>query len=282
MRRIHGGKGNDYTNALVAGMLSGLVAIKLDRNRSRRAAITLYMVSRALQYGCVWLFNRWATQRQRKVDTNRGKAMKRAHSEMSLAEPSSHLAGLRMSSAGPDNGPSGRVKWSPETADNSIEAKREPDHEEMSRQITKFVRSHVPTALMSVSVAVIVYTLVFHTEVVPRGYMSFLSQTAGYERFYPRTAPIALKTIAYGIHRSDEPGNHFHGKVPQGMTTKQQMLSIPITRDIIGAFNDTIRHDYTACGIFHPKTTSCQLGTLSTALHCFPIALKVYMPLNAA
>ncbi|KAJ2096135.1 hypothetical protein IW146_010421 [Coemansia sp. RSA 922] len=281
MRRIHGGKGNDYTNALVAGMLSGLIAIKLDRNRSRRAAITLYMVSRALQYGCVWLFNRWAARRQLKKDTIRGKAMKRAHSEISMASPSGH-SDLRMSAAGPGNSPSARVKWSPETVDNSKEAKRETSNEEVTRQITRFVRNHAPTALLSVSVAVIVCTLVFHTDVIPRGYMNFLSRTAGYERFYPRKAPIALKTIAYDIRRGYETGNHLNSRVPQGMTTKEHMSTIPIARDIIGALNDNIRHDYTACGIFHPKTSSCRVGMLSTALHCFPIALKVYMPLNAA
>ncbi|KAJ2582749.1 hypothetical protein GGH95_001368 [Coemansia sp. RSA 1836] len=282
MRRIHGGKGNDYTNALVAGMLSGLVAIKLDRNRSRRAAITLYMVSRALQYGCVWLFNRWTARRQLKADTNRGKAMKRARSEMNMTTSSSHSAGLRMSSAGADNGPGSRVKWSPETVDNSKEETQETSREETTRRITRFVRNYAPTALFSVSTVIIVFTLVFHTDVIPRGYMNFLSRTTGYERFYPRTAPIALKTIAYDIRRSYEPGSHFHGKVPQGMTTKEYMASIPIARDIVCALNDTIRHDYTSCGIFHPKTTSCRLGMLSTALHCFPIALKVYTPLNAA
>ncbi|KAJ2346037.1 hypothetical protein GGH92_003782, partial [Coemansia sp. RSA 2673] len=281
MRRIHGGKGNDYTNALVAGMLSGLIAIKLDRNRSRRAAITLYMVSRALQYGCVWLFNRWAARRQLKKDTIRGKAMKRAHSEISMASPSGH-SDLRMSAAGPGNSPSARVKWSPETVDNSKEAKRETSNEEVTRQITRFVRNHAPTALLSVSVAVIVCTLVFHTDVIPRGYMNFLSRTAGYERFYPRKAPIALKTIAYDIRRGYETGNQLNSRVPQGMTTKEHMSTIPIARDIIGALSDNIRHDYTACGIFHPKTSSCRVGMLSTALHCFPIALKVYMPLNAA
>ncbi|KAJ2743983.1 hypothetical protein GGI20_003337, partial [Coemansia sp. BCRC 34301] len=283
MRRIHGGKGNDYTNALVAGMLSGLVAIKLDRNRSRRNAITLYMVSRALQYGCVWLFNRWASGRQRKVDSIRGKAMKRAQSEASMAASGGHSAGLHMSNViAADKGSGNRIKQGLEINNNSKDEALETSREEMTRQITRFVRNHTPTALLSVSVAVIVCTLVFHTDVVPRGYMNFLSRTAGYERFYPRTAPVALKTIAYDIRRSYEPGNHLHGKVPQGMSTKEHMSSIPIARDIIGALNDTIRHDYTACGIFHPKTTSCQLGMLSTALHCFPIALKVYMPLNAA
>ncbi|KAJ2683965.1 hypothetical protein IWW39_005194 [Coemansia spiralis] len=282
MRRIHGGKGNDYTNALVAGMLSGLVAIKLDRNRSRRAAITLYMVSRALQYGCVWLFNRWDARRQLKEDNIRGKAMKRAHSELTMASPAGRSADLRMSAAGTRAGPSGRDKWSPETDEKGKEAKREGGGQEASRHVTRFIRNHAPTALLSVSVAVIVLTLVFHTDVIPRGYMNFLSRTAGYERFYPRKAPIALKTIAYDIRRSYESGNSLNSKVPHGVTTKEHISTIPIARDIIGALDDSIRHDFTACGIFHPKTSSCRMGMLSTALHCFPIALKVYTPLNAA
>ncbi|KAI9506618.1 hypothetical protein BX070DRAFT_186397 [Coemansia spiralis] len=45
---------------------------------------------------------------------------------------------------------------------------------------------------------------------------------------------------------------------------------------------DGIRHNFVACGIFHPHTTSCVHGMLSTALSSFPYALKVYAPLNAA
>ncbi|KAJ2847743.1 hypothetical protein IWW36_003692, partial [Coemansia brasiliensis] len=60
MRNIRGGKSGDYTNSLVAGMLAGLISAKLDRSQSRRNAIALYLFSRALQYGSVWLFERWA------------------------------------------------------------------------------------------------------------------------------------------------------------------------------------------------------------------------------
>ncbi|KAJ2463728.1 hypothetical protein GGI02_005172 [Coemansia sp. RSA 2322] len=287
MRHIHGGKGSDYTNALIAGMLSGMISIKLDRNRSRRAAVTLYMVSRALQYGCVWLFNRWVAGRQHKEDAIRGKAMKRAYSDANMTALGAvhrHERGLRMSppAAAPAAEPSCRVKWSPEAADNSKEAKHEDDGMANTRRVISFIRNHTPTALVSLSIAVVTYVLVFQSDTLPRGYMNFLCQTSGYERFYPGKGPSALKTVAYDVARSHEPGNTLYGRIPAGVTTKKYMENFPLAQDIIPALSDTIHHDYAGCGVFHPHTTSCQRGALSSLRHSFPVALKVYVPLNAA
>ncbi|KAJ1766288.1 hypothetical protein LPJ77_005416, partial [Coemansia sp. RSA 2523] len=80
MRHIRGEKGSDYTNSLVAGMLAGLISAKLDRSTSRRNAISLYLFSRALQYGTVWVFERWASRQQTEDDKLRSRWMKRAHS----------------------------------------------------------------------------------------------------------------------------------------------------------------------------------------------------------
>ncbi|KAJ1666467.1 hypothetical protein IW140_004866 [Coemansia sp. RSA 1813] len=283
-------RGSDYTNSLVAGVLSGFVAIKLDRNRSRRVAITLYMASRALQYGCVWLVDRWQASLQRQEDHIHGMSLKRSQSAADVDKPreySAHTRKLQMSSASPSPSPSTstspplpaqRVKWSADAVDNSVDAKREMRRIGLLKRLISITRKCAPTALMSASCAAIVYVLVFHTKVLPRGYMTFLGKASGYDTIYPRKTASAMASVGqevlYGRNR---------GAIPRGMTTKEYLATLPLASDIVPAAKDgTLRHNFVACGIFHPHTTSCVHGVLSTALASFPYAFKVYAPLNAA
>ncbi|KAJ1719320.1 hypothetical protein LPJ53_005898 [Coemansia erecta] len=280
MRRYHGG--SDYVNSMVAGALAGLVSIKLDRNRSRRAAVTLYMVSRALQYGAVWLFNLWATHVQDEEDQLRGRSLKRAHSAVSVGHQEPAGAGKprfgRLQAMSPPDSPvPARVQWAADTVDTSREAKRKMQGIQRRKQAMRWIRACAPTALMSASVGVIVYVLFFHTDVLPRGYLSFLSRASGYELLYPKRAASALKSVGSEVLHGTT-----GGRIPKGMTTKEYIARLPLAKDLLPAAMDGIRHDYVACGIFHPHTTSCTRGALATILQSLPVAMKVYAPLNAS
>lgn len=276
MRHLRGSKpGTEYSNALVAGLLSGLVSIKMDRNRSRRNAVTLYMVSRAIQYGTIWLFNRWVAKEQVKEEAIRGKSIRRAHSETDFQD--THKAGLTMTT----------TTTREETKPNGSNVPEKGQQDRMGilyRHVVRSIRHHTPTALMSMSVAVIVFVLVFETDILPRGYMTFLAKASGYQRFYHGKEVSALKTIAQEVRSTKyEPSQmHMRGRIPYGATTKQHVLGFPLAQDIVGAMDDNTRHNYLSCGIFHPDTPSCSRGVLSTIRHSFPIALKVYAPLNLA
>ncbi|KAJ2511508.1 hypothetical protein GGI11_005083 [Coemansia sp. RSA 2049] len=294
MRHMLDGKTSDYTNALVAGVVSGFIAIKLDRNRSRRVAITLYIASRALQYGCVWLVDRWCALLQRKEDQIRGRSLKRSQSAVDVpgndtltgtfgraADRDKSNAQLKkpglMQQMARTSPPEQHVRWSPDAVDNSCEAKKKIWRIELLKKAISVVRKCAPTALMSASVTAIVFVLVFHTEVLPRGYMNFLGKASGYDRIYPRKSASAITSVGSEVLH----GRH-HGAIPRGTTTKEYLSTLPLARDIVPAARDGIRHNFVACGIFHPHTTSCVHGMLSTALVSFPYALKVYAPLNAA
>ncbi|KAJ2634325.1 hypothetical protein GGF40_004270 [Coemansia sp. RSA 1286] len=276
------GTGNDYVNSLVAGALAGLVSIKIDRSRSRRAAVTLYMVSRALQYGVVWIFNRWSAGLQAEEDQLRGRSLKRAHSAVSVSQqsPASRPTLRRlqaMSPAASSDVLSHHVRWDDSAVDNSKEAKRRMLHIDRTKRVLRWVRACAPTALMSLSCGVIVYVLFFHTDVLPRGYLNFLSRASGYELLYPKRAASALKSVGSEVMRGTG-----GGRIPPGMGTKEYIATLPLANDLLPAAKDGIRHDYVACGIFHPGTTSCTRGVVSTILQSLPVAMKVYAPLNAS
>ncbi|KAJ2726758.1 hypothetical protein GGI07_000269 [Coemansia sp. Benny D115] len=270
MRRLYGG--SDYMNAMVAGTAAGLLAIKIDRNRSRRAAVTLYMVSRAMQYGCVWAFNRWTTGLQMEEDRLRGTSLKRAHSTAAISV--SQKPG-RLQPMSPRQGNS--VRWTEETADNSPEARRRIQKIQTHKRLARWIRNIAPTALMSASCGGIVYILMFHTDVLPRGYLGFLSRASGYDRFYADRTASALKSVGHAcLHGSNG------GLIPKDKTTQEYMAMLPLASDLLPAMLPELRHDYVACGIFHPHTTSCLRATIFTILRSLPVAMKVYTPLNAA
>ncbi|KAJ1809526.1 hypothetical protein LPJ75_004373 [Coemansia sp. RSA 2598] len=279
MRRF--GTGSEYANSLVAGALAGLLSIKIDRSRSRRAAVTLYMVSRALQYGVVWLFDRWSAGLQAEEDRLRGRSLKRAHSAVSVAQqrPADErtVRGLQaMSPVASENASGRHVRWDDSALDNSKEAKHKMQRIDLTKRILRWIKACAPTALMSLSCGVIVYVLFFHTDVLPRGYLNFLSRASGYELIYPRRAASVLKSVGNEVMHGVT-----GGRIPAGMSTKEYIATLPLASDLLPAAKNGIRHEYVACGVFHPATTSCTRGVVSTILQSLPVAMKVYAPLNA-
>jgi hypothetical protein len=56
-------KESDRLNAFVAGSLAGLALI-LDRDKSRRRSIMLYLLTRALQFNGAWMMKKWDVKRR--------------------------------------------------------------------------------------------------------------------------------------------------------------------------------------------------------------------------
>ncbi|KAH7044734.1 hypothetical protein BKA57DRAFT_396991 [Linnemannia elongata] len=70
MRKIRPDHEGDRLNAFVAGSVAGLT-LALDKNKSRRTALTLYLFTRSLQFGSSYAMKRWAEHRQAKNASNR-------------------------------------------------------------------------------------------------------------------------------------------------------------------------------------------------------------------
>ncbi|KAJ2168467.1 hypothetical protein GGH15_001364 [Coemansia sp. RSA 562] len=297
MRHIRGEKGSDYTNSLVAGMLAGLISAKLDRSTSRRNAISLYLFSRALQYGTVWVFERWASRQQTEDDKLRSRWMKRAHSVDVVSATRRKLEREAVEEAGveprvnwdaewnadtkmdtePEWNPQTTISWST-TVEPSLETKREARRSHFVRSAIHWARSYAPAALMTFSVTVITYVLVFHVESMPTGYVHLLFKSSGFDALYPGKAALVFKAVAQKMAESTT------GKftIPDGMPTKQFVSQIPFGDTLAKSFDDHIHHNTLTCGLFHPSTTSCALGMANSFSRGFPFAMKMYVPLNIA
>ncbi|KAJ2360595.1 hypothetical protein H4S01_005663, partial [Coemansia sp. RSA 2610] len=291
MRHMRGGHGSDYTNALVAGLVSGLVSGKLDRSSSRRNAIALYLFSRALQYGSVWLFERWAAWQQTEEDKIRSRGMKRAYSidvvgamggrrrggtsgERGISEAANPQPKLNWDTV--DWSPTSKISWSPEVVDT--QPKPEARRAKAVRAVIRFVRDYAATGLMTASVLAINYVVAFHTDSVPRSYANLLFRSSGFDSLYPGQSPNAFRVAA---HNLAENGGTSYG-IPSGMPSKQFVQDFPHGSKLARAFSDTIHHDSVACAVFHPHTVHCTVGGAAAFFRGLPFAMKMYVPFNTA
>ncbi|KAJ1932921.1 hypothetical protein GGF37_006898 [Kickxella alabastrina] len=259
---------------MAAGALAGLVAIKLERSRGRRAAVTLYLVSRALQYASVRTVDWYADALQAEADQLRGRSLVRAQSQADVASCAAASAkerkGQQRHLLQPMSAPAraGRaVTWPAAHVQRVWRAQR----------IVGLVRACAPAALMSASCGALVLVLFFHTDVLPRGYLGFLGRASGYDRFYPGKAASALKSVAHAVAQGG-----LGGRIPAGMRTRDFLATLPLAADLLPAARPGLSHGFVGCGIFHPQTTSCTHGALGTVLRCLPVAMSVYAPLNAS
>ncbi|KAJ2609914.1 hypothetical protein H4S08_003844, partial [Coemansia sp. RSA 1365] len=196
IRRLRGNKGNDHINALVAGMLAGLVSAKLDRNSTRRKTISLYLFSRALQYGCVWLFEEYASRQQDEEVKTRSRWMTRAHSDnvtMYSKDVQNKTELLEVDNAQPVP----KINWSTKKMGRAMEPTTgDTNCGTLKGKITEAIRKWAPTALMTVAMTVVTFEFVFHTDTLPRGFVNYFSKNGGYDSIYPRKMDSGFKLIS--------------------------------------------------------------------------------------
>ncbi|KAJ2079610.1 hypothetical protein H4R24_003651 [Coemansia sp. RSA 988] len=278
LRRLRGEEGNDHINALIAGMLAGIVSAKLDRSPTRRKAISLYLFSRALQYGSVWLFDGYVARQEDEEVKARSRWMTRAHSD-NVTMYSKHGQEVPESHDNASNAqPVPTMNWSPEKMGGSMEPSSEQsDPSTLMDKATDVIRRWAPTALMTVAVTALTFEFVFHTDTLPQGFVSFFSKNGGYDSLYPRKMNSGFKLIGQDFAHNTNSGR----RIPAGVPTKDYLSQMPLGKDVVGAFDSHIHHDFVACGIYHPHTTSCLLGLVSTVLRSFPNSMKMYVPFNA-
>ncbi|KAJ2716100.1 hypothetical protein H4R19_000835 [Coemansia spiralis] len=275
MRHVCGSRSSEYTNALVAGLLSGLVSAKLDRDRSRRTTIALYLSTRAIQYGTIWLFERFAARHHATGDMNRRRLMQRAHSLNVVPSVDKLRDHVHIAPPSPTEAakPMPKTAWSPEATGSLPHTS-----DGFTARAISMTRKYASVALMTGATSVIVYMLTLNIECLAPSFTNLLLKASGFDSLYPHKGRSMFRTVEHGaLHNSD------HGRIPAGVPTKEYLLAgYPLAHDVVGVLDGRIHHDHVGCGMFHPHTTSCTYGMLSTYVRSFPYAMRLHLPFNAA
>ncbi|KAF9094699.1 hypothetical protein BGX23_001704 [Mortierella sp. AD031] len=146
----------DRLNAFVAGSIAGL-ALLLDKNKSRRIAITLSLFTRFLQFGSNYLMKKWAEQREAKKSIQNmalRDAVKFSGKEQALATTSG---------------------W------DDI--------------LARIMSSSAATTLMSVACSINFYAFMIEPDALPKSYWSFCMQHSGLPEKFGPTVHTVMETF---------------------------------------------------------------------------------------
>jgi hypothetical protein len=230
----------DRLNAFVAGSVAGL-ALFLDKNKSRRTALTLYLFTRSLQFGSSYLMKRWAEHRE----------AKRSSQRLTLRDT--------IESSGKDHALVTRSGW------DDI--------------LAKIMSSSGATVLMSLTAAVNLYSCVIEPDAMPKSYWNFLMQHSGLpQKFGPMFQPLLDAFRSQYMALKELPGGMEDIGIPAGITSKEY-VSTNISPNIATLYPSNIHHDFQLCALLHPLT-SCSGHSTDVITGEFKRAVKMYGTLN--
>lgn len=230
----------DRLNAFVAGSVAGLTLL-LDKNKSRRTALTLYLFTRSIQFGSSYAMKKWAEQRK----------AKKAHNRLALRD-AVELAGEKQ------------------------ELSTRPGWDDI---LAKILSSSAATALMSLTASVNLYSCVIEPDAMPKSYYNFIMQHSGLpQKFGPMFSPLVetfrsqfeyLKTMPPGVE---------HINIPKGISSRD-FIAENISPNIATLMPSGLHHEYQLCALLHPLTP-CTGHAFDVIQGEFGRALKMYGTLN--
>lgn len=174
---------------------------------------------------------------------------------------------------------------------------------------------HGNTVLMGVLNMQIIYSFLCHPDTLSRPYYEWIYNLADRQFFYgramARTVMACLGSIARGqpvpaevlrplLDKSravyalaqSAPGLEgtannlaevWLGNRHQPLSEALLAAAAPLS-DTVSALvdNPMVPHRHVFCALVHPDSTSCTWSSLKYTARCFPMALRMYVPLNAA
>ncbi|KAG0059672.1 hypothetical protein BGZ89_000203 [Linnemannia elongata] len=240
MRKIRPDHEGDRLNAFVAGSVAGLT-LALDKNKSRRTALTLYLFTRSLQFGSSYAMKRWAEHRQAKNASNR-----------QLVRDD----------------------------DKSIDSQALVTKNRWDDILAKIMTSSAATVVMSLTAAVNIYSCVIEPDAMPRSYYNFIMQHSGLpQKFGPMFPPLVETFQSQFNLLKDGPGGFDNIGIPESVTS-HDFIAKNISPNIATLFPPGIHHDYQCCALLHPLY-GCKRHAVDTFTGEFGRALKMYGTLNA-
>ncbi|KAG9325873.1 hypothetical protein KVV02_006867 [Mortierella alpina] len=230
----------DRLNAFVAGSIAGLTLL-LDKNKSRRTALTLYLFTRSIQFGSSYAMKKWAEHRHAKRSVNR-LALRDA------VESSGEKQEL-VTGAGWDD------------------------------ILAKVMSASAATVLMSMTASVNIYSCVIEPDAMPRSYWNFIMQHSGLpQKFGPMFLPLVETFRSQYAVLKELPGGMEHIGIPAGISSKE-FVAENISPNIATLIPSHLHHDFQLCALLHPLTP-CKGHALDVLTGEFGRAAKMYGTLN--
>ncbi|KAF9095878.1 hypothetical protein BGX23_012424 [Mortierella sp. AD031] len=245
MRRLRPDHDGDRLNAFVAGSIAGLT-LTLDKNKSRRTALTLYLFTRSIQFASSYAMKRWAEHRQAKM----------ALSRQSLRDGDDNHGG--------------------KTNDKQALVTTNRWDDILARIMT----SSAATVVMSLTAAVNIYSCVIEPDAMPRSYYNFIMQHSGLpQKFGPMFPPLVETFQSQFTLLKEGPGGFDNIGIPEGVSS-HDFIAKNISPNIATLFPAGMHHDYQCCALLHPLY-GCKRHAVDTFTGEFGRALKMYGTLNA-
>ncbi|KAF9153520.1 hypothetical protein BG015_003255 [Linnemannia schmuckeri] len=230
----------DRLNAFVAGSVAGLTLL-LDKNKSRRTALTLYLFTRSIQFGSSYSMKKWAEHREAKRSTQRLALRDAVHS------------------SGKEHALVTKSGW------DDI--------------LAKVMSSSAATVLMSLTAAVNLYSCVIEPDAMPKSYWNFLMQHSGLpQKFGPMFQPLLDTFRSQYVTLRELPGGMENIGIPAGVTSKD-FVSTNISPNIATLYPSNLHHDFQLCALLHPLTP-CSGHSMDVITGEFGRAVKMYGTLN--
>ncbi|KAG0354793.1 hypothetical protein BC939DRAFT_405705 [Gamsiella multidivaricata] len=232
----------DRLNAFVAGSVAGLTLF-LDKNKSRRTALTLYLFTRSIQFGSSYAMKKWAEHR----------LAKRAIGNQALREA--------LVTSGVDK--------------KALVTK--PGWDDI---LASVFSGSAATALMSLTAAVNLYSCVIEPDAMPKSYYNFIMQHSGLpQKFGPMFPPLVETFQSQFELLKEGPPGFEHIGIPEGVSS-HDFIAQNVSPNIATLFPQHIHHDYQCCALLHPLY-GCNRHAIDTITGEFGRALKMYGTLNA-
>ncbi|KAF9112251.1 hypothetical protein BGX27_003724 [Mortierella sp. AM989] len=233
--------GSDHLNAFVAGSVAGLTLL-LDKNKSRRTALTLYVFTRAIQFGSSYGMMRWSESREAKKAV--GNQVRREAIMMSVDDNKTLVT---------------KDGW-----DDTL---------------AKVFTSSAATFVMSITAAVNLYACILEPDAMPKSYYTFIMQHSGLPQKFGPMFPPLLETFRSRFNSlKDGPPGFENIGIPAGVSS-HNFISEYISPNIATIVPKDIHHDYQCCAMLHPLY-GCNRHAVDTFTGEFGRAFKMYGTLN--
>ncbi|KAH7052685.1 hypothetical protein BKA57DRAFT_533865 [Linnemannia elongata] len=230
----------DRLNSFIAGSVAGL-AMWIDKNKIRRKALALYLLTRSIQFGSSYSMKKWAEYREAKrlIQHHVLHATTLQSSEKNLALDT-------------------KAGW------DDI--------------LAKIMSSSAGAVLMSSSAAVNLYACMVEPDAMPQSYWRFIMHHTGLpQKFGPMLKPLLDVFASQLFVLNALPPGVENITIPAGVTSREFISTL--SPSVATVFPNHVHHEYQLCALMHPLTP-CTGHFKDVLAGEFDRALRMYAPLN--